>query len=124
MSSFLRQKLDDMASLHKGEIPLHGRLMAQWLHYVFPHDCPYPHMDGVNPITPDTLTKQNTVQVVAKDLDIKEFLEAESSRRAHVQPPESGNDMWTLREHLLDHSTPVDVAESSFRNCLRLCTYL
>jgi len=27
-------------------VPLHGRLFAQWLHYVFPHECPFPHKNG------------------------------------------------------------------------------
>merc|ERR1719498_1923517 len=28
-------------------VPLHGRLFAQWLHYVFPRECPFPHKLGV-----------------------------------------------------------------------------
>jgi len=40
----LRQRLHTIGQLHGGQVPLHGRLFAQWLHYAFPHDCPYPHM--------------------------------------------------------------------------------
>merc|ERR1711862_713937 len=25
-----------------GVVPLHGRAFSQWMHFVFPHDCPYP----------------------------------------------------------------------------------
>jgi len=25
-------------------VPLHGRLFTQWLHFAFPHECPYPHI--------------------------------------------------------------------------------
>lgn len=25
-----------------GEVMIHGRLFAQWLHFAFPHECPYP----------------------------------------------------------------------------------
>jgi len=32
----LKQKLDDIANRHKGEIPIHGRMFAQWLHFVYP----------------------------------------------------------------------------------------
>jgi hypothetical protein len=44
--SALRQQLIDIAETHHGQIPIHGRLFAQWLHYVFPRDCPFPHKGG------------------------------------------------------------------------------
>merc|ERR1719159_671796 len=44
LSSHLTSALDSVAKLHGGEVPLHGRLFAQWLHYAFPHECPYPHL--------------------------------------------------------------------------------
>merc|ERR1719213_1364335 len=52
LSSALTTALDSVAGLHGGEVPLHGRLFAQWLHYAFPHECPYPHLSGtISPIT-------------------------------------------------------------------------
>jgi len=38
----LVQKLHAIAARNGGEVPLHGRLFAQWLHHAFPNDCPYP----------------------------------------------------------------------------------
>jgi len=38
----LLDKLHAIAARHGGEVPLHGRLFAQWLHFAFPHECPYP----------------------------------------------------------------------------------
>jgi hypothetical protein len=38
----LAEKLKSIAERHGGEVPLHGRLFAQWLHFAFPHECPYP----------------------------------------------------------------------------------
>mmetsp|Transcript_49680 Transcript_49680/g.131691 ORF Transcript_49680/g.131691 Transcript_49680/m.131691 type:complete len:600 (-) Transcript_49680:442-2241(-) len=29
-----------------GRVPIHGRLFAQWMHNVFPRECPYPHQEG------------------------------------------------------------------------------
>merc|ERR1719271_374242 len=29
-------------------VPLHGRLFSQWLHYVFPSECQYPHPVGAS----------------------------------------------------------------------------
>jgi len=42
----LRRRLQEVAEYHGGRVPIHGRLFAQWLHHVYPHECPYPHMSG------------------------------------------------------------------------------
>jgi hypothetical protein len=42
----LRKQLFHIADVHGGKVPLHGRLFAQWLHYVFPSECPFPHKAG------------------------------------------------------------------------------
>lgn len=42
----LRRQLQQIAAANNGKVPLHGRLFAQWLHYVFPYDCPFPHKAG------------------------------------------------------------------------------
>jgi len=42
----LRKQLEQIAKNHAGMVPLHGRLFAQWLHYVFPRECPFPHKMG------------------------------------------------------------------------------
>ena len=36
--------MEMIADKHHGEVPLHGRLFSQWLHYVFPQECPYPQL--------------------------------------------------------------------------------
>jgi hypothetical protein len=51
----LRQQLHDIALAQGGKVPLHGRLFAQWLHYAFPHECPYPHKSGtISSVTPSS----------------------------------------------------------------------
>jgi len=42
----LSLRLSEVASVHGGKVRLHGRLFTQWLHYVFPRDCPFPHKAG------------------------------------------------------------------------------
>eukprot|EP00927_Polykrikos_kofoidii_P032955 TRINITY_DN2792_c0_g2_i6.p1 TRINITY_DN2792_c0_g2~~TRINITY_DN2792_c0_g2_i6.p1 ORF type:complete len:628 (-),score=78.64 TRINITY_DN2792_c0_g2_i6:457-2064(-) len=42
----LKSQLRLIAATHGGLVPLHGRLFAQWLHFVFPRDCPFPHKAG------------------------------------------------------------------------------
>ena len=39
-------QLTSIAKAHGGKVPIHGRLFAQWLHYVFPRDCSFPHKSG------------------------------------------------------------------------------
>merc|ERR1719323_111524 len=49
----LLAQLDSIAKVHNGQVPLHGRLFAQWLHYLYPHQCPFPHKMGqASAITP------------------------------------------------------------------------
>jgi len=44
LSANLVAKLEGIAAQGGGTVPLHGRLFAQWLHFAFPHECPYPHV--------------------------------------------------------------------------------
>jgi len=44
VSSELEARLYSIAALHAGMVPLHGRLFAQWMHFAFPLECPYPHV--------------------------------------------------------------------------------
>jgi len=46
ITSTLQAELHQIANQHSGKVPIHGRLFAQWLHYVFPLDCPFPHKSG------------------------------------------------------------------------------
>eukprot|EP00928_Gymnodinium_smaydae_P064562 TRINITY_DN47857_c0_g1_i1.p1 TRINITY_DN47857_c0_g1~~TRINITY_DN47857_c0_g1_i1.p1 ORF type:complete len:569 (-),score=93.19 TRINITY_DN47857_c0_g1_i1:137-1786(-) len=39
-------RLNKIARLHNGRVPLHGRLFAQWLHGVYPRECPFPQLAG------------------------------------------------------------------------------
>jgi len=42
MPEELHKRLNKIAELNHGEVPLHGRLFAQWLHYAFPMECQNP----------------------------------------------------------------------------------
>jgi hypothetical protein len=53
LSKALVSQLEQVAKHHGGMVPLHSRLFAQWLHYVFPRECPFPHKTGaVSSATP------------------------------------------------------------------------
>lgn len=40
----LVRKLQDIAKQHNGEVPIYGRQFAQWIHFAFPNECPYPSL--------------------------------------------------------------------------------
>lgn len=40
------EALEQVAGIHGGVVPLHGRLFSQWLHYAFPSECSYPYPSG------------------------------------------------------------------------------
>mmetsp|Transcript_188 Transcript_188/g.499 ORF Transcript_188/g.499 Transcript_188/m.499 type:complete len:545 (+) Transcript_188:67-1701(+) len=42
----LVDKLHEIAGRHGGMVPLHSRLFAQWMHFAFPAECPYPSHGG------------------------------------------------------------------------------
>jgi hypothetical protein len=54
LSNSLIDRLEEVAAVNGGSVPLHGRLFAQWLHHAFPIECPFPHMAGsIQPRTAD-----------------------------------------------------------------------
>jgi hypothetical protein len=53
MDTNLVRQLEQIADKNGGLVPLHGRLFAQWMHYVFPRECAFPHKMGtVSTVTP------------------------------------------------------------------------
>jgi len=61
-------QLEQVAKSNGGMVPLHSRLFAQWLHYVFPHECPYPHKNGA--VSAATISEFGD-QFVASQADMK-----------------------------------------------------
>jgi len=98
LSSALTTALDSVAGLHGGEVPLHGRLFAQWLHYAFPHECPYPHVSkGFNPLTSSEWFAQNGKDSVASADEVQKY----SGGVADTAEEESHYmSQWTLEEEL------------------------
>merc|ERR1719273_1646743 len=42
------RRLGQIAELHGGQVPLHGRLFAQWMHHAYPRECSFPHVIGAS----------------------------------------------------------------------------
>jgi len=100
LTASLRARLQEIAVKHGDAIPLHGRLLGQWLHYVYPRECPFPHMSGtVDQKSPNEAAKANVRVRVSKD-EMRQLNESEFHKVA--PSPEAGLGMWSSQEELID----------------------
>jgi len=54
LSAALLGRLEEIATVHGGQVPMHGRLFSQWMHHAYPRECPFPHVSGTtSPMSPD-----------------------------------------------------------------------
>mmetsp|Transcript_115002 Transcript_115002/g.187390 ORF Transcript_115002/g.187390 Transcript_115002/m.187390 type:complete len:577 (-) Transcript_115002:90-1820(-) len=109
LSPWLLRRLDDVAEHHNGVVPLHGRLFAQWLHYAYPRECPYPHAMGTtSPQTADQYVRENREDFAESKEEMTRIIELPVPRQARAE--ETGNmeevleqqcAMWTMEEELV-----------------------
>lgn len=121
LTPWLRQRLDDLATHHQGKIPFHGRLFAQWMHFVHPRDCMYPHLSGSTFQRPlEDLASQHgrstslTMQEL-KDVNVRLSSAVETTESAIAQADSDFHHiagMWTMEEELF---VEQDVAVESER---------
>eukprot|EP00929_Paragymnodinium_shiwhaense_P010089 TRINITY_DN114579_c0_g1_i1.p1 TRINITY_DN114579_c0_g1~~TRINITY_DN114579_c0_g1_i1.p1 ORF type:complete len:586 (+),score=187.03 TRINITY_DN114579_c0_g1_i1:72-1829(+) len=105
ISELLLRRLDDIAAHHGGKVPLHGRLFSQWMHFVYPSSCVYPHVSGT------TYTK--TMEEFEEDTGLRtgstmdELTNWAERLHEHLQAAEGqaatggSADMWTMEEELV-----------------------
>ena len=79
------------------EVPLHGRLFAQWMHYAFPRHCPFPHVSGTKRQSlTEFQAERHERAAFAEYNEMRELSEQRSSQRAR----DFG--MWSEDEELID----------------------
>jgi len=99
VDAMLASQLQHIADVHGNQVPLHGRLFAQWLHYMFPRECAFPHRAGtVSALTPvergdDSIASQDEVERQASASIPSDELAANAELDAMSQ--------WTEDEELL-----------------------
>jgi len=101
----LHEKLDAVAARHGGEVPLHGRLFAQWLHFAFPNECPYPLSGSDAPLT--TSDWLETRSVVSAE-ERKQHIDATAGAGTTSKEEEEGAPLsqWSDDEVLPLHEAP------------------
>merc|ERR1719213_697509 len=80
LSASLLGRLEEIAAGHGGNVQLHGRLFAQWMHHAFPRECPYPHLSGTtNPQTPDEWLESTGEETTATEEEMRSMIEQANS---------------------------------------------
>jgi len=112
LSLDMSAKLRTIAEHHEGEVPLHGRLFAQWLHYAFPNECAFPQ-----------IAESSVILTPSAWLDGK-AVASQEEKEEHIQVSELVEEMpevpmaqWTDHEVLIAH-------EPSVRRCSTLGSVL
>merc|ERR1719384_1697307 len=102
LDTAMRKQLQRVAELHGGQVPLHGRLFAQWPHYAFPLDCPFPHKAGdTAALTPAQFGEESIVSAedvskhVAEDVVQRDLAGNQSSEQQEWMT------QWSEEEELL-----------------------
>jgi len=113
-SPALTRKLGEVASHHGGLVPLHGRLFGQWMHFAYPHECPYPHVAGTTKLMKDAEWSSATGMETSWSVsEMKKFVDAspvapavEASSACDSEDPDEGScpmaAMWVHEEEHVD----------------------
>jgi hypothetical protein len=105
----LMVRLELVAERNGGKVPLYGRLFAQWLHFAFPHECPFPHSTGsTNPLTPGDYAKATSEKANMRMNELHEYINRRvgSSDMAQNEPVQDDHDdhllkSWSDHEEML-----------------------
>jgi len=101
LSKDLVEKLKAVADQNDGAVPLHGRLFAQWLHFAFPVECPYPQQVDAAMMMPQQWADG---KAIASDEDMILHMEAGLARTDMATVyPDSSMAEWSDEEVLPLH---------------------
>jgi hypothetical protein len=99
LSAQLIARLDDIAAVHGGVVPLHARLFSQWMHHAYPRECPFPHPSGTtSQQTMDEWVLETGLEAIVSDEELHECTanrEADENNRVMASLP------WSPEEELL-----------------------
>merc|ERR1719401_1966056 len=109
LSSALLGRLDEIAKLHGGEVPVYGRLFSQWMHHAYPQECPFPQVSGTaNPLSPEQWMAQGQAEEVSME-EVDKYLAMVPSAESVVEELP-----WTAVEELVvDYVKPSAIDMSS-----------
>jgi len=117
------EKLRSAAERNGGQVPLYGRLFAQWLHFAFPRECPFPHTAGaINPVTGADYFKQTQEKSSMRKDEMNDLIEKlAAGEQAQESEDESEDDIlrrWSDEEEIL--FLPTEAPRTVLGSMLRL----
>merc|ERR1719401_3160158 len=109
LSSALLGRLDEIAKLHGGEVPVYGRLFSQWMHHAYPRECPFPQVsDTTSPLSIEEWIAQGLSDVASME-EVDKYLDMVPSAESVVEELP-----WTAVEELVvDYVKPSAIEMSS-----------
>jgi len=117
LSSALFGRLQEVASHHGGQVPIYGRLFAQWMHHVYPRECPFPHVSGATaPLSPSRWLKEKNKRALEASKDeMRDYvnMEVDQGLDAMELP-------WTADEELVVEYVSVSRTPALLRGVLAL----
>eukprot|EP00929_Paragymnodinium_shiwhaense_P120980 TRINITY_DN93072_c0_g1_i1.p1 TRINITY_DN93072_c0_g1~~TRINITY_DN93072_c0_g1_i1.p1 ORF type:complete len:605 (-),score=159.14 TRINITY_DN93072_c0_g1_i1:142-1812(-) len=93
---WLREKLEEIASQHGGQVPIHGRLAAQWMHFAYPRHCGYAHPKGTTPAKAVSMEQWEIATGLRSAATVKELQEAEKTLAEAAAEREAARDPAAL----------------------------
>lgn len=99
------RRLQQIAAINRGGVvPLHGRLFAQWMHSLFPRECPVPHAGATEPIsTSEWMEQTGGTTATYKRNEMQKYVETahkQAEATQHVEA-ESEDLHWFEEEDIL-----------------------
>merc|ERR1740121_1611680 len=113
LSDALMSRLEQIAELHGGSVPLHGRLFAQWMHHAYPRECSFPHVIGASDrMSPDEWSEM--MEVESPMASEEEMLLQLEQGDAHVMTPGLHRDAlpWAMAEELVAGHMAIPEAQT------------
>jgi len=106
LNQSLLQRLEEVSAIHGGQVPLHGRLFAQWMHHAYPLECPYPHVTGsTNPTS--TEREDSVLETSLSVQELQEQVKADMCTTTEDGSVDCGEESaelpWSNTEELLTH---------------------
>jgi hypothetical protein len=101
LSASLLQRLDEIAASNGGMVPLHGRLFAQFLHHVYPRECPFPHLSGTADTKPPLdFLDESGIDPTATEEEMLQFVVNTTSDIGKSDLAVEDVSPWTTEEEL------------------------
>jgi len=102
LDAAMRAQLKRIAEMHGGQVPLHGRLFAQWLHYAFPRECAFPHKNGdASALTPAQFGEDSIVSAEEVSRHVAEDVVRQDLGSNQTAPQGDLMTQWSEEEELL-----------------------